>query len=100
MNTERISIGYERAVALHDSGWWKELTDFEKAKFQLLTEELCMPFNEFHRAIESALGRPVWTHEFALNYDGLVQELLHDNPAPTMGEINEHQTNSTERSQE
>ena len=33
--------------------------------FQLYEERLCMPFPLFHKAVEEALGRPVYTHEFA-----------------------------------
>ena len=57
--------------------------------FQLFTDKLCMPFTIFHAAMEKALGRPVYTHEFGLNYDGLVEELLGKKPAPTMQEIME-----------
>lgn len=41
----------------------------------------------FHEAVEKALGRPVWTHEFGLNWDGLKKELMGEAPAPTMQEI-------------
>lgn len=55
----------EIAIALGNSNWW----DCESAKgivdFQLYEDRLCMPFDEFHKALEKALGRPVWTHEFA-----------------------------------
>ncbi|MDR1218976.1 MAG: hypothetical protein LBK73_05130 [Treponema sp.] len=32
---------------------------------------------------EEALGRPVYTHEFELNREGLMKELFHGAPAPT-----------------
>lgn len=63
------------------------MTYFDRAKFQPLTPLLCMPFNIFHEAIEKALGRPVYTHEFRLNHAGLVQELLEGIPAPSLEEI-------------
>jgi len=55
--------------------------------FQLFEDRLCMPFAVFHEAMEKALERPVFTHEFALNYDGLCRELLGEQPAPTFEEI-------------
>ena len=86
---KRQSIGRDKAIELHDSNWW-ELSDHrEIAKFQLFTEELCCPFEVFHEAVEKSLGRPVWSHEFGLNYDGLCCEFLGDSEAPTMNEIME-----------
>ncbi len=46
-----------------------------------------MPFPVFHEALEKAVGRPVWTHEFGLNLDGLKREMLGAAPAPTFEEI-------------
>jgi hypothetical protein len=77
----------EKAIALAESGEWKDWTDDEIVKCQLFQEKLCMPFSRFHEAIEKVLGRPVYTHEFGLNYDGLVAEYLGERPAPTFDEI-------------
>jgi hypothetical protein len=87
MKTKQQTIGKEKAIALHDSKWWIGKSPKEIAKVQLFTAELCMPFAVFHEALEAALGRPVWTHELGLNFDGLVQELLGERDAPTMEEI-------------
>ena len=54
-----------QAIELCNSGWWKEKTAREIVEFQLYENKLCMPFDEFHKAITEALGRSVWTHEFA-----------------------------------
>lgn len=81
------SIGREKAIALYNSEWWKGLDHRAIAKFQLFTAELSMPFEVFHEAIEKTLGRPVFTHEFGLNYDGIVLEFLGEKDAPTMQEI-------------
>lgn len=81
------SIGKEKAIALANSGWWKDTPHREIAEFQLMTAELCVPFGVFHEAVEKSLGRPVWTHEFALNYEGIMQEFLGQRPAPTFDEI-------------
>ena len=55
----------EQAIALHDSGFWREMTLEDRARFQLHEPRLCMPFDVFHEAVEKTLGRPVFTHEFA-----------------------------------
>lgn len=77
----------EQAIALAESGFWEPMSYLERATFQLLERRLCMPFGVFHEAMEKALGRPVFTHEFGLNYNGLVRELLEGKPAPTFAEI-------------
>jgi len=79
----------EQAIQIHDSGVWREWTDRQRAEFQLSEDLLCMPFDVFHESVEKALGRPVWTHEFGLNRDGLISELLGDKPAPTFEQIME-----------
>ena len=33
------------------------------------------PFNQFHADLEEVLGRPVWTPDLVLNYQGIVEEL-------------------------
>ena len=82
-----ISIGYEAAIALSETGWWKGLSHHEIAERQLFTEELCCPFAVFHEAVEGALGRPVWTHEFGLGAAKLRAELLGEREPPTMRDI-------------
>ncbi len=56
---------HEEAIEMSKSGWWKTKTVREIVEFQLYEDRLCMPFDEFHKAVEEALGRSVWTHEFA-----------------------------------
>lgn len=84
---KRNSIGKESAIALSKSGWWKGLPPRDVATFQMFTDELSMPFGDFHEALEKTLGRPVFTHELAMNYDGLCDELLGKVPAPSMADI-------------
>jgi len=76
----------EKAIELGQSGWWVDKPDYDVALFQLQEEMLCMPFGDFHKAVEGALKRPVWTHEFA-KPDLLLKELLGDREKPTMEEI-------------
>lgn len=76
----------EQAIALAATEWWKTHTDREIALFQLSEERLCMPFDRFHEAVGRALGRGVFTHEFARG-NALLRELQGETPPPTMDEI-------------
>jgi hypothetical protein len=81
------SIGKEKAIQLYNSNWWEGLSYREIAEFQLFTTELCCPFDVFHEAVEKSLGRPVFTHEFGLNYQGICEEFLGEKESPTIDEI-------------
>lgn len=85
--TERQSVGKEKAVELAESHWWELCDHREIAEFQLFTVELCCPFPVFHEAVEKSLGRPVFSHEFGLDYDGIVKEFLGEREAPTLSEV-------------
>ncbi|UQN06785.1 hypothetical protein [Deinococcus sp. QL22] len=82
-----LSIGREKAIALAQAKHWEGMTHRERAEFQLNVCELTMPFDVFHEAVQKALGRPVFTHEFGLNWGGLVAELRGDVPAPSLEEV-------------
>lgn len=77
----------EQAINLADSEIWKEWSDEEVVKFQLFQKRLCMNFSRFHEAVEKVLGRPVFTHEFGMNYEGIVKEYLGVEEPPTFEEI-------------
>lgn len=77
----------EQAIALHDSGAWKKWDAKTRALFQMEQDKLCIPFGEFHKAVEEALGRPVWTHEFGLNREGLLAEMQGKATAPSFAEV-------------
>jgi hypothetical protein len=76
----------EQAIAFAESRIWESWTDEQIANFQMRQEKLCMPFSRFHEAVEKALGRSVWTHEFA-DQSRLLAELDGVLDAPTMTEI-------------
>lgn len=80
-------ITKEQAIALAESKFWENMTQREIAEFQMNTEKLCMPFSVFHKALEDALGRPVWTHELGLNADGIRKELNGEKGAPSFDEV-------------
>ena len=73
----------EEAIAFEE---WKKWTLPERAAFQLRQDRLCMPFSEFHAAVENALGRPVFTHEF-VDSKRLIDELDGKRKAPTLKQI-------------
>lgn len=79
-------ISREMAIALAETKWWEGMSDREVATFQLFESKLCMPFSLFHKAVEGALDRPVFTHEFAGMKD-LQLELLGNKPQPSFEEI-------------
>jgi len=53
----------------------KKWTNRERFLFQIQQDKLCMDFSLFHKATEEALGRSVWTHEFA-KPEELLREFL------------------------
>lgn len=77
----------EEAIQFHDLGVWEGMTLRERALFQMEQDCLCMPFDKFHEAVEKTLGRPVFTHEFGLNRDGIRAELAGTGPAPSFDQI-------------
>lgn len=81
------SIGKEQAIELAKTKWWKEKTAEEIVFFQLFTVELAMDFSDFHEALEKCLGRPVFTHELGVNFDGICDEFLGNKEAPNFKEI-------------
>lgn len=77
----------EAAIELGKSEFWKDMTQRQIAEFQMTEPKLCMPFDIFHKAMEDTLGRPVFTHEFGLNFDGLKKELFEGKQPPTLEQI-------------
>lgn len=58
-----------------DNHWWEPDVDPRKCAYYQIKEPIqLVAFSHFHEAIELLLGRPVYTHEFALNAEGLKQE--------------------------
>ncbi len=77
----------EQAIAFCENRLYEGMTARQIAEFQMEQDRLCVPFDVFHEAIEKALGRPVYTHEFGLNRDGLLKELRGEKEPPTLEEI-------------
>ena len=76
----------EQAIKLSETRWWEGLDTRAQVMFQLFEDRLCMPFPDFHKAVEEELGRSVWTHEFA-DADSLRREFLGARQPPTVEEI-------------
>lgn len=87
MENQVKQLTKEEAIAFYDNKLWEDMDYKQKAIFQMQQDRLCMPFDVFHESIEKALGRPVYTHEFGLNREGLMKELLGEKDAPTFEEI-------------
>lgn len=86
MGTDVSALTKEQAIAMYNLSWWVDMDAREVAKFQLHEPLLCMPLSAFQSAVETALGRPVWTHEFAYP-EQLRDELMKGSPPPTLEEI-------------
>ena len=76
----------DQAIALADTNFWESMSAEDIALFQLSEPLLCMPFDTFHKSVQEALGRDVYTHEFAQSHL-LLEELLGDREPPTFQEI-------------
>lgn len=76
----------EQAIDFCESRKWESMSHRERAEFQMEQDCLCMPFDVVHEAMEKALGRSVWTHEFA-DRDRLREELAGTRPAATMKDV-------------
>lgn len=57
-----------------DNHWWNSEDKKVLGYYQLMNPILLVAFDKFHEALEFLLGRPVWTHEMGLNYEGLKAE--------------------------
>ncbi len=69
----------EEAIQLADSEWYKGKSTREIVEFQLYEPRLCMPFDEFQKAVEAELGRPVQTIEFGACLETLRREFEEHN---------------------
>src|SRR6478736_409210 len=87
MNNEQKQMTPQEAKAFGESKVWESWTHEQIVRLQLFQMNLCVPWSIFHEAIEKVLNRPVYTHEFGLNYDGIVLEYLGERPAPSFDEI-------------
>lgn len=76
----------EQAIKIADSEIWKNWTPLQIVAIQLFQERLCLPFHEFHAAMEIVLNHSILTHEF-INVETLKDEYEKKENKPTLQEI-------------
>lgn len=64
----------ETAAKYGDNRWWESNDPRTRAYHQINEPIQMYGFDRFYQDFEALLGRPVWTHEFALCHDELRQE--------------------------
>ena len=75
-------LSEEKAIEIAKTGFWKDgWTDVELFELQINQRRIVMDFSAFHKATESALERPVWTHEFG-DFELLLSEYRKESPNP------------------
>ena len=77
----------KEAIAFFESKVWETWNERQISEFQIEQDRLCVPFDVFHEALEKALKRPVFTHEFGCNLEGLKRELYGEKEPPTLEDI-------------
>ena len=65
----------QEAIEKYNSKFWLTMTHKEIVKFQINEKRLCVPFDVLHEAVEKALDRSVFTHEFDIYYHELIEEI-------------------------
>lgn len=71
---KRVKKCLEQMERFGNNHWWTSKDKKVLGYYQLMNPILLVPFDKFHEALEFLLGRPVWTHEMGLNYEGLKAE--------------------------
>jgi hypothetical protein len=61
-------LNEDEAIEIERSGVWKWWTNRERLMFQMSQDNLCMPFEVFHKATEVVLGRPVLIDEYVIGH--------------------------------
>lgn len=65
----------EAMAVYEDNHWWEPDVDPRRFAYLKIRESILLSsFSHFHESIELLLGRPVYTHEFGISHDKLVQE--------------------------
>ena len=57
-----------------ENHWWESEELLQVAMYQIFEDVLMVDFSLYHQGLEKLVGRPVFTHEFALNVEGLREE--------------------------
>ena len=86
-NHQLPQLTKKQAIEFAEQKAWEPLSLSSRAFFQLSQPFLCMPVDEYRKAVVSTLKRPVYSHELYSNQAGLMEELMGMADAPTMQEI-------------
>lgn len=88
------------AMQKYDEKWWESEDPVQVARYQFFEPILMSDFSRYHEGLERLVGRPVWTHELALNKDSLETEMeeaiaVYDaNNGNVLAELDEETKNS------
>lgn len=64
----------EKMDEFGENHWWESTNPNIRGYYQLNCKTLLISFDDFHKSLEYLLDRPVWTYEFAINYDEIKKE--------------------------
>ena len=70
-----IQLNRKEAIKIYDNEYCLNMSNREIFVFQISQDKLCIPFEVFQKSAQIALGRPVFTHEFA-NPQSLLTEFF------------------------
>nr|WP_302577878.1 hypothetical protein [Methanobrevibacter arboriphilus] len=59
----------EKSINYAESKKWEKLSLQQRARIGMHHKKLCIPFNKLHEAVEKTMNRPVYTHEFATDFN-------------------------------
>ena len=79
-------LSKRQAEKIYHEQLWKYLNDEQKVRLQLFQRCLCMPFREFHTALENRLKRKIQLLEFGQTKK-LTAEYLNHHPMPQWTDI-------------
>ena len=74
-----MQLTREQATDFPQTLAYQQMTDVERAVFQLNQVFMCIPFPEVRRCMEIALKRPVLAHEYFRREDELLAEIAKKN---------------------
>jgi hypothetical protein len=77
----------KQAIAFAESGTWRDWDFRTRALFQVHQNRMCIPLEEYYKALSQTLGRDIYRHEPYLNQPQLREELMGVVGAPCLDQI-------------
>ena len=87
--TIRKSIGKEQAVKMYEREWWKGKRQRDIALVGLSLQELTLPFDVLHLAVEYVLGVLVNGDDLKNKPEDFLKRILAGMPPLTVGQIHD-----------